>query len=72
MEAENGTETGGDVNVELKSKWRPSQSRKESILNCLLVGKRSFIYKSKGGVGSEGSDQEISNFLEEGKSISGK
>jgi len=25
---------------------------KESILNCLLMGKRSFIYKSKGGIGS--------------------
>jgi len=34
MEAENGTEMGGDVNVELKSELRPSQSRKESILNC--------------------------------------
>jgi len=47
MEAENGTEMGGDVNVELKSLWRPSQSRKESILNCLFVGKRSFIYKRR-------------------------
>jgi len=34
-----GTETGGDVIVELKSQCRPSQSRKESILNCLLRGK---------------------------------
>jgi len=25
-----------------------------------------FIYKSKGGIGSEGSDQEIANLLEEG------
>jgi len=37
MEAENGTETGGNVNIELKSQWRPSQSRKESILNYLLM-----------------------------------
>jgi len=34
-----GTETGGDMIVELKSQWRPSKSRKESILNCLLRGK---------------------------------
>jgi len=39
MEVENGTETGGDANVEQKSQWRPSQSRKESILNCLLMRK---------------------------------
>jgi len=53
MEAENGTETGGDVNVELKFQWRPSQSRKESILNCLLMGNRGLYTKVK-----EGSDQE--------------
>jgi len=54
MEAEkkNGVEMGGDMNVELKSQWRPSQSRKESILNYLFMGKKSFIYKSKGGIGS--------------------
>jgi len=52
MKTENGTETGGDVNVELKSQGRPSQSRKESILNCLLMEKRGFIYKSKGEIGS--------------------
>jgi len=57
---------GGEVNVELKSYWRPSQSRKESILNCLFMGKRSFIYKSKGG-----SDQEISDLLEEGRILVG-
>jgi len=28
MKAENGTKMGGDVSVELKSQWRPSQSRK--------------------------------------------
>jgi len=55
--------------VELKSQWRPSQSRKESIPNCLLIGSGGFIYKSKGGIGSGRSDQEISNLLEEGKSI---
>jgi len=43
---------GGDMIVELKSQLRSSQSRKESILNCLLKGKRCFIYKIK-----EGSDQ---------------
>jgi len=43
---------GGDVIVELNSQFRPSQSRKESILNCLLKGKRCFIYKNKGGIGS--------------------
>jgi len=31
----------------------PYQSRKESILNCLLVENKGFIYKRKGG-----SDQE--------------
>jgi len=49
---DNGAETGGDVIVELKSQCRPSQSRKESILNCLLKGKRCSIYKNKGGIGS--------------------
>jgi len=72
MKAENRTEMGGDVNVELKSQWRPSQSRKESILNCLLMGNRGFIYKSKGGIGPEGSDQGISNLLEEGRVLAGK
>jgi len=47
-----GTETGGEMIVELKFQCRPSQSRKESILNCLLKGKRCFLYKSKGGIGS--------------------
>jgi len=47
---QNGTEMGGEVNIELKSQWRPSRSRKYSILNCLFMGKRSFIYKSKGGI----------------------
>jgi len=31
---------------------KTSQSRKESILNCLLMGTISFIYTSKGGIGS--------------------
>jgi len=53
MEAENRTETGGDVNVEQKSQWRPSQSREESILNCSLMGKRGLYTKVK-----DGSDQE--------------
>jgi len=62
MEVENGTETEGDVNVELKSQWRPSQSRKESILNYLLMGNRGLYTKVK-----EESDQEISNLLQEGR-----
>jgi len=41
-----------NVGVKLKSQWRPSQSRKESILNCLLMGKMGFVHKSKGVVGS--------------------
>jgi len=43
------------------------QSRKESILNCLLIGSGGFIYKSKGGIGSARSDQEISDIFEEGE-----
>jgi len=72
MKAENGTEEGGDANVKLKSWWRPSQSRKESILNCLLIGSGVFIYKSKGRIGSARSDQEMSDLLEEGKSVGRK
>jgi len=34
-----GMEMRGEVIVELKSQCRPSQSRKESILNCFLKGK---------------------------------
>jgi len=55
------------VIVELKSQFRPSQSRKESILNCLLKGKEMlYIQKIK-----EGSDQEISDLLEEGRILAG-
>jgi len=53
MEAENGKKMGGDVNVELKSQGKPSQSRRESILNCLLMQKRGLYTKVK-----EGLDQE--------------
>jgi len=63
--------SGGDVNIELKSQWRPSQSRKESILKCLLMRNRRFICKSKGGIRSEGSDQEILDLLEEGRILAG-
>jgi len=35
------------------------QSRKESILNCLLMGKRGFIYKML--------SRKLSDLLEEGK-----
>jgi len=59
------------VIVELKSQFRPSQSRKESILNFLLKGKRCFLYRNKGGTGSRGSDQEISDLLEEGRILTG-
>jgi len=37
---------------ELKSQWRPSQSRKESTLNCLLMGRRCFIYTNEGRIRS--------------------
>jgi len=32
----------------VKTQWRPSQSRKESKLNCLLMGNWDFIYKRDG------------------------
>jgi len=35
------------------------------------MGKGSFIYKSKGGIGSRGSNQAISDLLEEGKILAG-
>jgi len=47
-----------DEGKEQKSQCRPSQSRKESILNCLLMGNRDFIYKSKRWIVSEELDQE--------------
>jgi len=72
VKAENVTKKGGDANVELESQCRPSQSWKESILNCLLIGSGGFIYKSKGGIWSARSDQEITDLLEEGKIIVGK
>jgi len=62
MKVEIGTEEGGCANIELKSQLRPSQSRKESILNCLLIGSGNLYTKVK-----EGSDQEISDLSEEGK-----
>jgi len=34
-----------------------------------LIGSGGFIYKSKGGIGSARSDQEILDLLEEVKSI---
>jgi len=37
-----------------------------------LLGSGGFIYKSIGGIGSARSDQEITDILEEGKSIGGK
>jgi len=36
------------------------------------MGKGSFIYKSKGGIESERSDQEISDLLEEGSLLARK
>jgi len=41
--------------------------KKESILNCLFIGNGGLYTKVK-----EGSDQEITDLLEEGKSIGGK
>jgi len=67
MKGENKSEVGGDANVEPKSHWRPSQSRKESILNYFLIGNRGFIYKSKEGIGSRKM-----GLLEEGEIIGGK
>jgi len=61
-----GTETGGEVIVELKSQCRPSQSRKEPILNCLLKRRDTLYTKVK-----EGSDQEISDLSEEGRILKG-
>jgi len=52
------------VNVKLKSQWRISQSRKESILNYLLMENRGLYTKVK-----EGSDQEILDLLEEGRML---
>jgi len=53
---QNGAEMGGEVNVELKSQWIPSQSRKESILRTIYSwGREALFTKVK-----EGSDQEIS------------
>jgi len=46
---------------------KTSQSRKESILNCLLIGSGGFIYKSKGGIRSTRSDQEITDLIEVGQ-----
>jgi len=60
-------ETGGDVSVELKSQWRSSQSRNESIRNCLLRGSDALYTKIK-----EGSDQEISDLLEESRILAGR
>jgi len=37
-----------------------------------MIGSGGFIYKSKGGIGSAKSDQEILNLSEEGKDIGGK
>jgi len=45
--------------LSLNPSRRPSQSRKESILNCVLIGKRCFIDKGWGGIGSRWSDQEM-------------
>jgi len=36
------------------------------------MGKWSFIYKSEGGIGSDRSDQKISDLLEEGRILAGK
>jgi len=41
------------------SRWWHSQSRKESILNCLLIANRAFIYKM--------ISRKLSDLVEEGK-----
>jgi len=53
-----------------KSQWRPSQSRKESILNCLLIYNRGFKYTGEIKSGSRKSldrIKKITDLLEEGK-----
>jgi len=47
---------------------------KKRINTELFIDRKwvGFIYKSKGGIGSARSDQEITTLLEEGKSIGGK
>jgi len=50
----------------------PSQSRKESILNCLLMGNRGLYRKVKEGLDLEDRIKKISDFLEEGKLLAGK
>jgi len=42
----NRTEMGGEVNVELKSQWRHSQSRKEEFLCVFVVLLKSFDVKN--------------------------
>jgi len=59
------------MNVELKSQKRPSQSRKESILNCLLMGKRVFYTKVKEGWDQEDRIKKISDLLEGGRILAG-
>jgi len=63
-----GTRSDSD---ELKSQWRPSQSRKESILNCLLMGRCYLIYTNEWEIGSRWWDREISDLLEEGRILVG-
>jgi len=46
---------------------------KKRINNELFIDRKGgFVYKSKGGIGSPRSDQEIKDLLEEGKSIGKK
>jgi len=60
-------EMGGEVIVELKSQWRPSQSRKESILITVYSWGREALYTKV----KAGSDQEILDLLEEGRILAG-
>jgi len=71
MEAENGTEMGGDVNVELKSQWRPSLTRKESILNYLLMGQSGLYTKVNEESDQEDRIKKISDLTEEDRILAG-
>jgi len=52
-----------DEHVEQESQWLTSQSRKESILNSLLIGNRGFMCKRE----IKRWIKKLSDYLEEGK-----
>jgi len=61
-----GTETGGDVIVELNSQCRPSNQEKNQYWTVYWVGSNALYTKIK-----KGSDQEIPDLLEEGRLLAG-